>query len=329
MTANLRHIRAEGTPERRIHVVQGEHYVTQDPDVMLTTILGSCVAACLRDRVSGIGGMNHFLLPGGEKRSGDDGMRYGVHAMELLVNNLLKLGARRDRLEAKLFGGARMLQGLTDVGELNASFAEDFLRRKESRYQAAACGVIEGVVFSIGRYPAVLGRSPSETKYKMYSKLSGSRFQHCLKQADWNFSDEQVTECRPIIRRYHHGLYRWSRAPLARGNSPTGRSRGLEDLGALAERVQEVLSPLIVEGCTSERLEQSQGLDLLTQSLFGLSAFLSALEPELAPSWRVSPLYAAKAVTLSGLSHRLSGLSVEQDSIKLLDDVCAGDCDLF
>lgn len=120
-----------GSAERRVHVVQGEFHVSGDPVVVLTTILGSCVAACLRDPVIRVGGMNHFLLPGdgleGEVRSA---MRYGVHAMELLVNGLLRAGARRDRLQAKLFGGARMLEGLTDVGRQNADFAERFLREE-------------------------------------------------------------------------------------------------------------------------------------------------------------------------------------------------------
>ena len=121
--------RADGL--RPVHVVQGEHYVTDDPEVVVTTILGSCVAACLRDPIAGVGGMNHFLLPGGDARkNASDSVRYGVHAMELLVNALLTMGARRDRLEAKLFGGARLITGLTDVGELNAAFAEDFLRRE-------------------------------------------------------------------------------------------------------------------------------------------------------------------------------------------------------
>ena len=120
--------RADGL--RPVHVVQGEHFVTDDPEVVVTTILGSCVAACLRDPVAGVGGMNHFLLPGGRPGDTSDSVRYGVHAMELLVNALLTKGARRERLEAKLFGGARLITGLTDVGELNAAFAEDFLRRE-------------------------------------------------------------------------------------------------------------------------------------------------------------------------------------------------------
>ena len=119
--------------ERKIHIVQGEQHVDDDPTVVLTTILGSCIAACLWDNVAGIGGMNHFLLPGDEtalrqSQPAGDAMRFGVHAMELLVNGLLRRGAVRSRLQAKLFGGARMIKGLTDIGELNASFAERFLR---------------------------------------------------------------------------------------------------------------------------------------------------------------------------------------------------------
>jgi chemotaxis protein CheD len=109
---------------RKIHVIQGEQHVTDDPEVMLTTILGSCVAACLRDPDAGIGGMNHFLLPDSEGAA----QRFGAHAMELLVNDILRRGGRRHRLEAKLFGGGRMFNGLSDVGEANATFAERFLR---------------------------------------------------------------------------------------------------------------------------------------------------------------------------------------------------------
>ncbi|MBX9460991.1 MAG: chemotaxis protein CheD [Brevundimonas sp.] len=112
----------------RVHVGQGEHYVTTDPGVMLTTILGSCVAMCLRDPVAGVGGMNHFLLPEGSGSGPDAGRRYGAYAMEVLINDCLKRGARRDRLEAKLFGGGRMFDSLQDVGRSNADFAERFLR---------------------------------------------------------------------------------------------------------------------------------------------------------------------------------------------------------
>ncbi len=117
--------------ERRIHIIQGEYEVSDDPNVILTTLLGSCVAACMRDPVAAVGGMNHFLLPGQETLEAagrPSGESYGVHLMELLVNGLLRRGARRDRLEGKLFGGARTMDGLADIGACNASFAEKFLQ---------------------------------------------------------------------------------------------------------------------------------------------------------------------------------------------------------
>lgn len=108
----------------RMHVTQGEFAVIDDPNVVLTTVLGSCVAACIRDPEAGVGGMNHFLLPEGE----GDQVRYGAWAMEMLINGLLGKGARRERLQAKLFGGAKLFDSLNDVGQANARFAERFLR---------------------------------------------------------------------------------------------------------------------------------------------------------------------------------------------------------
>jgi chemotaxis protein CheD len=119
---------APSGPERRIHLVQGECRVTDDAGVILATTLGSCIAACIRDPVAGVGGMNHFLLP--ESSEGLVSLRYGAFAMELLVNGLLSKGGRRERMEAKLFGGGRLSDSLTDVGEKNAAFARAFLERE-------------------------------------------------------------------------------------------------------------------------------------------------------------------------------------------------------
>mgnify|MGYP003429759665 FL=1 len=113
----------------QVNLVQGEYAVSADASVALTTILGSCVAACMRDSRAGVGGMNHFLLPGALVGKAE-GVERGVHAMELLINELLKAGAKRDRLEAKIFGGARMMKNLSDIGAKNASFATDFLRQE-------------------------------------------------------------------------------------------------------------------------------------------------------------------------------------------------------
>ena len=114
---------------RKIAVIQGEYRVIEDPNVVLTTVLGSCVAACMRDPMAGVGGMNHFLLANPQNgASGGDQVRYGAYAMELLINDLLKRGARRERLEVKLFGGAKLFDTLQDIGASNADFAEQFMR---------------------------------------------------------------------------------------------------------------------------------------------------------------------------------------------------------
>lgn len=125
---------------KRIHIIQGEYRVVDDPDTVLATVLGSCVAACLRDADACVGGMNHFLLPGDPGGARGDAERYGVHLMELLVNGLLKKGAHRDRLEGKLFGGARMMEGLSDIGAKNAAFAKRFLQNEGIRLVAENLG---------------------------------------------------------------------------------------------------------------------------------------------------------------------------------------------
>jgi chemotaxis protein CheD len=114
---------------QRINIVQGEYHVSRDERLAITTLLGSCVAACINDPVARVGGMNHFLLPG-EDSASPLATRHGVHLMELLINGLLKLGAARHRLEAKLFGGARTMNVLGDFGAANARFAQEFLRRE-------------------------------------------------------------------------------------------------------------------------------------------------------------------------------------------------------
>lgn len=117
--------------QRRINILQGEFAVSSDADCVITTLLGSCVAVCLHDPLLMIGGMNHILLPG-DSSQGDSGAsgRLGVHLMELLINGLLKLGANRDRLQAKLFGGARTVKGLSDIGKRNVEFSRNFLSRE-------------------------------------------------------------------------------------------------------------------------------------------------------------------------------------------------------
>jgi len=126
--------------ERTIHVVQGEYKIVGDDDAVLSTILGSCVATCLHDPVARVGGMNHFLLPGDANSTAADGMKYGVNAMELLINGLLQRGASRARLQAKLFGGAHVMQGLSDIGEKNGAFARKFLQTEGIQIVSASLG---------------------------------------------------------------------------------------------------------------------------------------------------------------------------------------------
>lgn len=124
-------------PTQTIHVIQGDHCISDHPDLVMTTVLGSCVAACLHDPVRKIGGMNHFLLPDGPDTRD---IRYASAAMEQLVNSLLKMGGRRDRLIAKLFGGARMLKGLPDIGHRNGEAALAFLRGEGIAVSAQSLG---------------------------------------------------------------------------------------------------------------------------------------------------------------------------------------------
>lgn len=117
-----------------VKVLPGQYYAT-DGEEMIVTVLGSCVSVCLRDNYSGVGGLNHFLLPHDRSTSDSplaESARYGVYAMELLVNHLLKLGAQRRRLEAKVFGGGKVIKDFTfaNVGERNVSFVLEHLKQE-------------------------------------------------------------------------------------------------------------------------------------------------------------------------------------------------------
>lgn len=121
-------------------ILPGEYYYT-GKDMLIVTVLGSCVSACIRDRVTGVGGMNHFMLPdgGGDVDSPiSASARYGTYAMEVLINDLLKAGAKRENLEAKVFGGGAVLRGFSslNVGERNAQFVRDFLKLENIRVVA-------------------------------------------------------------------------------------------------------------------------------------------------------------------------------------------------
>ncbi|MFK7956015.1 MAG: chemoreceptor glutamine deamidase CheD [Lysobacterales bacterium] len=128
-------------------VLPGFFYVTRHAEQIMT-VLGSCVAACIRDPIEGIGGLNHFMLPMGSETSGSAGWgsgasaenRYGNFAMENLINALVKNGAVKSRLEVKLFGGGRVLDISMDVGSRNARFAQDYLQMENLSLTASDVG---------------------------------------------------------------------------------------------------------------------------------------------------------------------------------------------
>jgi chemotaxis protein CheD len=133
LAPNLYYDREHGSEAAKI--LPGEYYATSR-DMLLVTVLGSCVCACIRDKVSGIGGMNHFMLPDSGRDQNDplgESARYGTYAMEILINQLLKMGARRSNFEAKVFGGGAVLRGFTvaNVGERNAEFVLNFMKTEK------------------------------------------------------------------------------------------------------------------------------------------------------------------------------------------------------
>ncbi len=125
--------RPPGKPAaKRITVLQGEAHASSAPQVELSTVLGSCVATCLFDPIARVGGMNHFLLAEPPPHLGhlEFDEHYGLFLMELLINEMLKLGAAKSRLKARLYGGANMNSGLSQIGSANAAFARRFLQQE-------------------------------------------------------------------------------------------------------------------------------------------------------------------------------------------------------
>lgn len=125
------------TNERYVaKILPGEYYVTLQGE-MVTTVLGSCVSACIRDRKLGVGGMNHFMLPHSSRPtewgSASSAARYGSYAMEVLINDILKNGGRRDNLEVKLFGGGQVLAQPTSVGKKNIAFVREYIESEGLR----------------------------------------------------------------------------------------------------------------------------------------------------------------------------------------------------
>ena len=114
----------EPRPARQFNVIRGEYKVSNDENAALSTVLGSCVACCMWDPMARVGGMNHFLVAGDQYGESEHTLSHGVYAMEVLINGLLKRGANRNCLKAKLFGGAAITRGLPDIGKQNSAFAD-------------------------------------------------------------------------------------------------------------------------------------------------------------------------------------------------------------
>ena len=129
-----------------VKVLPGEYYVSLQNE-MISTVLGSCVSACVYDPMRGIGGMNHFMLPeptGGDRGSWGDTVgraaRYGNDAMEQLINAILKAGGQRANLEVKVFGGGRVLATMTDIGKRNIEFVRRYLAAERLSVRAEDLG---------------------------------------------------------------------------------------------------------------------------------------------------------------------------------------------
>lgn len=141
-------------------ILPGEYYVTKTNECV-TTVLGSCVSACIRDPRMGIGGMNHFMLPANRGDASSllsDAARYGNFAMEHLINSILSNGGRRDSLEFKLFGGGRIMQAMMDVGRKNIEFVTDYLETEGFKSIAEDLG---------GIYPRKIVYFPKTGKVRM------------------------------------------------------------------------------------------------------------------------------------------------------------------
>jgi chemotaxis protein CheD len=165
-----------------VKVFPGEFHVTSRPDETLVTILGSCVAACIRDPVTGLGGMNHFMLPQGHSSGwGNDpqSTRYGNFAMEKLINELIKGGCSRDRMEIKVFGGGNVIDSISNkpVGTQNAEFVLHFLEAEGLRCAVQDLG---------GQYPRRIHYSPATGR--VVRRLLGTGDSHVITREESEYA---------------------------------------------------------------------------------------------------------------------------------------------
>lgn len=172
-----------------VKVGPGEHHVSADRRAAISTVLGSCVAACICDPEAGVGGLNHFMLPAshdGVWGQASASLRYGNFAMEQLINDLLLHGAQRARLQVKLFGGARMAHDSGGIGERNARFAEAYL-------------AAEGLV------PLVRELGGTQARRVIYIPVGGRAFSSVLPHALQAVALQEVRFGRTLRRQHFSG----------------------------------------------------------------------------------------------------------------------------
>lgn len=185
----FQHMKSYWDPIQNVEVVRilaGECYVTHCHE-MITTVLGSCVSACIRDTATGIGGMNHFMLPAERaernKKTAAHGLdadaAYGSYAMERLINSVLKYGGRRENLEVKIFGGGRIMGGMADVGQQNIRFVRAYLRTEGLKVAAEDVG---------GDYPRRMAYFPATGKV-LLKKLRNVRNETIVQQESAYLAD--------------------------------------------------------------------------------------------------------------------------------------------
>lgn len=142
-----------------VNVHAGDCFVTDNPNEVAATVLGSCISACIRDPIARVGGMNHFLLPATQNTSGESA-RFGAFAMEQLINEIFKRGGVRERLEVKLFGGGNVIESSALIGDKNARFAKEYVQLEELQLLAEDTG---GTWPRKVRYHPVEGRAMVRT----------------------------------------------------------------------------------------------------------------------------------------------------------------------
>lgn len=177
---------------RRVVLHPGDHYATKD-DELISTLLGSCVAACLYDPVAHVAGMNHFLLANRRYAKNmplniTDAGRYGVHAMELLINDMYRLGASKNRIRAKVFGGGAVFETIAKdnflcVGDVNGRFIREFLKTEGIPTEAEDLGGSQGRVI----------RFRTDT-YAVYRKYIVSAATEKLEKKERGYWEKQIAD---------------------------------------------------------------------------------------------------------------------------------------